>query len=139
MNSETKHSDVLARVLFSLLTLAFLAVAGAWLLRWQAREIFRLSARWSGEQIHVYSSKDGPWYVTHLVVYQSNGYWRAVAQLPTPVTIIDSRGHYFTAEQISKLQWIDLRGETQAPPVVGENIGVMYSEPAEGKRPPRRR
>jgi len=139
MNDKTQHRHGVAIAFLILISLALLAITGAWFVRWQTTEMFRLSARWSGEQIHVYSAKDGPWYVTHLVAYQSNGYWRAVAQLPTPVTIIDSRGHYFTPEQIGKLQWIDLCGETQAPPVVGENIGVMYSEPAEGKRPPRRR
>ncbi|WP_146397761.1 hypothetical protein [Pseudobythopirellula maris] len=75
--------------------------------------------------------------MTHLVAYQSDGYWRAVAQLPRPVTIIDSRGHHFGRAQIDSLEWIDIAGEVKAPPATGEPVGVMYLAPIEGKRPPR--
>lgn len=135
-DKTAKQRDRGARVWLALLTLVLTMLVGVWFSRTQIKKIYRLSAVWSGEQIHVSSLKDGPWLVTHLVVYQ-NGYWRAVAQLPAPVTIIDSRGHYFSREEIDKLKWIDFDGEKQAPPTVGEEIGVMYVVPNEGKRPPR--
>jgi hypothetical protein len=133
---KTKQRDLLARVFIGLIILVMLVTAGILLLRTTFENMYQLSADWSGEQIHVYSMSDGPWLVTHLVAYQTNGYyWRAIAQLPSPVTITDSAGHYFSRQEIDKLQWVDTKGEKEAPPAVGENVGVMYIIPAESRRP----
>jgi len=135
---KLKRDDIAVRVCLVLIILVLLGMAGLWFLRMKTEKMFRLSACWSGDQIHVSSAKDGPWLVTHLVAYQAYGGWRAVAQLTNPVTIIDSRGHYFSREEIDKLEWVDFSGGTQTPPAVGEEIGVMYIVPTVGKRPPKK-
>jgi hypothetical protein len=133
---KPKQRDILARVCIVLIFLVLLGIAGLWFLNKTYEDLHRLSARWEGNEIHVASMQDGPWLVTHLVAYQ-NGYWHAVAQLTKPVTIIDSYGHYFSQEELAKLDWVDSKGEKQAPPAVGSKIGVMYIIPIESNRPPK--
>lgn len=135
MKTKPKLDDIVSRFLLILITLALLVTAGIWILDRYSTEMFRLSAKWVDDQIHVSSPRDGPWYVTHLVVYESEGHWQAIAQLPKPITIIDSRGHHFTREQINALEWTNLEGARQDPPTMNTAIGVMYLVPQEGKHP----
>jgi hypothetical protein len=123
------------RIWLAILTIAFVSVAGLWVLDKQVEEAFQLQAGWSGDLLHVYSIKDGPWLVTHLIVYGDSGYWQAIAQLPQPVTIVDSAGHYFSKNDLDVLEWKDLHGKRQSPPSVGESVGLMYVVPSEGRRP----
>lgn len=127
---KPKQRDIFARVCIVLIFLVLLGIAGLWFLNKTFEDVHRLHARWDDNQIHVLSMRDGPWMVTHLVTYQ-NGYWDKVAQLPKPITILDSYGYYFSQEEIAKLDWVDSKGEKQTPPAVGSKIGVMYFMPSE--------
>jgi hypothetical protein len=91
------------------------------------KDVYSLHATWGGNTLHVHSAKDGPFVVTHLVKLEEY----AVAQLPRPITIIDSRGHYFSKSDIDKLDWIGSQGDKQAPPAVGTDVKAFYFVPLE--------
>jgi hypothetical protein len=104
-----------------------LAVLGVTLIKWIDNRMFPLRVSWRSDKLHVSSSKDGPWIVTHLVMRDTNQY--AVAALPTPVAIIDSRGEYFTTNFLQSLTWIANSGETSAPPRYGQRMKAFYFVP----------
>ena len=134
--SAVTKQDTVTRiwlVTVSLLLLVLIVLATGQFLVSRLREATQPRADWSGGQIHVRAAKDGPWLITHLVVYDGNGRLKAVAQLPTPVTIIDSRGHRFSREEIDSLEWINTQDEREEPPATGDKIGVMFLIPSEGK------
>ena len=112
-------------------------VAGIWFIVTLTSMKLTPKASWDGERVSIVSG-DGPWMLIHLVVYRADGYRRAVAQLPEPVTIIESGALYFSREEINSLPWLGIDGKGQEPPGVGEAIGVMYVVPKEGKHPPLR-
>ena len=57
----------------------------------------------------------------------------AVAQLPSPSTIIDSRGEYFTTNFLQSLRWITHSGDTSAPPAFGHPMKAFYFVPEESR------
>jgi hypothetical protein len=117
------------KLMITLLTIAFVAFLGVMLIRHQIREMFRLRAAWDTSSLHVYSAKDGPWVITHLVKLGSETNQYAVAQLPSPATIIDSRGEHFTTNFMQSLTWITLSGSTSAPPTFGDPMRAFYYVP----------
>jgi hypothetical protein len=136
MNNKNIQRDPTARGLFVLIIFILLGIAGVSVLRAIYSRAVRPTARWADNNIHVYSPKDGPWFITHLQSYQAGGMMRATAQLSTPVTILDSSGHYFTPEEIKAMIWTDYKGEVQTPPSSGDPIGVMYIVPSAGRPMP---
>jgi hypothetical protein len=102
----------------------------------KSRRAMQPFAYWNGNTIQVSSVTDGPWIVTHLIVYQTNNSWRAVAQLPRPVTIFESGGCEFSRVDLDGFDWRDLAGVMQAPPATNERVGIMYVVPVEAKPPP---
>ena len=111
------------------LVVALLGLLGI-AIRWH-REMFRLEAKWRSDTLHVSSAKDGPWVVTHLVLKDGGKY--AVAALPSPVAIIDSRGERFTTNFLQSLTWIEDSGQTSSPPKVGDRVMVFYYVPEQSK------
>ena len=95
------------------------------------KDVYSLRATWHGNTLHVHSVKDGPFVVTHLVKLRSPHGEYAAAQLPSPITIIDSRGHYFSKAEIDSLEWIGISGEEQVPPAVGAKVETFYFIPLE--------
>lgn len=95
------------------------------------KDIYSLRAAWHGDTLHLVSAKDGPFMVTHLVKLRSSESEYAIAQLPQPVTIIDSRGHYFSKADIDGLTWIGFSGKEQPPPAVGAEVRALYFIPLE--------
>ena len=118
---------------FWLFLFLFLAIAFAGLLyaRSVLKDIHSLHVAWRGDALHVYSAKDGHFVITHLVKLSSPQGEYAAAQLPRPVTIIESRGHYFSKADIEGLEWIGISGEEQPPPAVGADVKVFYFIPKE--------
>src|SRR5262245_47074595 len=95
--------------------------------------MFRLSVTWRSDVLHVHSAKDGPWIVTHLVKMRDGTNQYAVAALPSPVAIIDSRGECFTTNFLHSLTWITHSGDTSSPPHTGDRMSVFYFVPEQSK------
>jgi hypothetical protein len=121
------------KVLTTLLTIAFVGVVAVAVVRHQMTEMFRPKADWRASTLHVYSAKDGPWVITHLIKLRDGTNEYAVAQLPTPATIIDSRGEHFTTNFLQSLSWITHSGTTSSPPVIGHPMKVFYFVPEESR------
>lgn len=124
MNSGTNK-------MFALITIAFVGAFGIIFVRHQLTQMSRPNAAWGTSTLHIYSAKDGPWVVTHLVKLRQGTNEYAVAQLPVPATIIDSRGEYFTADFLQSLTWITRSGATSAPPEIGHPMKAFYFVPEE--------
>jgi hypothetical protein len=121
------------KVMITLLTIAILAAAAAVVVRHQMTEMFRLKATWGTSTLHVYSAKDGPWVITHLIKLRDGTNEYAVAQLPSPATIFDSRGEHFTTNFLQSLSWITHSGATSPPPVIGHPMKAFYFVPEESR------
>jgi len=121
------------KVLITLLTVAFLGVVAVILVRHQTTEMFRPKADWGTSTLHIYSAKHGPWVITHLIKLRDGTNEHAVAQLPTPATIIDSRGEHFTTNFLQSLSWITHSGATSSPPVIGHPMKAFYFVPEESR------
>jgi len=121
-------------VILVILVFAVLIVSGRTLFRGALAQLHTLSLYWSGDELHAYSAKDGPYVVTHLFQPGSSSQQRSVAQLSNPVTIIDSSGHYFTYEEIQALTWVGSSGDTISPPAVGAEIKALYWIPRQTDR-----
>jgi hypothetical protein len=129
---KPKQHDIPARICIVIIFFILLAISGKWLLK-QAYEFNnQVFTSWDSNDIHVYSGSDGPFLLTHLVAYR-NGHGDAFALLPKPITITDSWGYIFKSEEISKLEWVDSKGQKQSQPLTGTKIGVMYIIPNESK------
>ena len=112
------------------LTLVSIAVAGWILFHRMTQDMFRLRASWTNAVLHIYSAKDGPWIVTHLVQMRPNSrFYDSVAQLPTPITIIDSRGEHFSLAAMQSLSWVDSSGAHVAAPKQGQPMSAFYFVP----------
>jgi hypothetical protein len=117
------------KVVTALFVIALLACVSVVFVRHQKHEVYRLRAAWGAESLHIYSAKDGPWVITHLVKMRAGTNEYAVAQLPSPVTIIDSRGERFSTGFIHSLTWVTPSGSTSAPPLVGHPMSAFYFVP----------
>lgn len=111
------------------------AVLGASLrlLRNSIRSTHQLRVAWSNDGGLSFSSvSDGPFVVTHLILggreAETEGK-KAVAELPRPVAIIDSRGASLSPEQLGKLTWRDISGRPISPPGEGAPIRALYYRP----------
>ena len=105
-------------------------VAGWILFRDIEQRTFRLRVSWTNNNLHICSAKDGPWIVTHLVQMRPNSrFYDSVAQLPTPLTIIDSRGEYFPLQAMQSLSWVDHSGAQVAAPKPGQPMSAFYFVP----------
>ena len=93
----------------------------------------QLHGSWREDSFHVFSITDGPFIVTHLFIPWQDNQPSTVAQLNPPVTIIDSRGHHFTMEQISSMTWIDASGKQLAPPAIGSPLKTFYIVPKQAE------
>ncbi|HEX7469350.1 MAG TPA: hypothetical protein VF437_01245 [Verrucomicrobiae bacterium] len=113
----------------ALFVIALLACVSVVFVRHQKHEVYRLRAAWGAESLHIYSAKDGPWVITHLVKMRAGTNEYAVAQLPSPVTIIDSREERFSTGFIHSLTWVTPSGSTSAPPLVGHPMSAFYFVP----------
>ncbi len=132
--SQEKHITRLVwwnRLWLILLLLIFLGFAARFYVKSVLKDIYSLNVEWSGDTLHVFSVKDGPFVVTHLVKLRSRDGEYAAALLPDPVTIIDSRGHHFSKADIDRLEWIGTSGEKQAAPTVGAKVKAFYFIPLE--------
>jgi hypothetical protein len=127
MSSDTQKAAIV------LLSIVVIAAAGTLIVRQLSAETFRPRAAWRTDSLHIYSAKDGPWVVTHLIKLPSGTNEYAVAQLPSPATIIDSRGEHFTSNFLQSLTWITHSGSTAAPPVIGHPMKAFYLVPQETK------
>ena len=117
----------------SLLVLALLGGVVLILARQQLHEFERPHVAWDKDSLYLYSAKDGPLFITHLVKLQAGTNEYAVAQLPVPVTVIDSRGQLFSTGLMHSLTWVTLSGATTAPPVVGHPMKAFYFVPEQTK------
>jgi hypothetical protein len=97
-------------------------------------DISSLKLSWMNDGLKAYSSSDGPFVITHLFHPWSGSRESSVAQLPQPVTVIDSRGHFFTHADIRGLTWVGASGETNSPPSVGTDLKAFYWVPKETDR-----
>jgi hypothetical protein len=121
-----RHSIILA-----LLVCCIVGIAGAIFLRTMPDRMYALRLSWMDDGLKVYSAKDGPFVVTHLFQPWSGSRESSVARLPEPVTIIDSRGHYFTRAEIQALTWVGASGRTNSPPAAGTVVKAFYWIPRE--------
>jgi hypothetical protein len=117
------------KTLAGLLVVALLICLGFVFLQHAVHEVHRLRVMWDGDNVHVFSASDGPFVMTHLARMRDGTNEYAVAQLPSPVTIIDSRGERFSAGFIDSLTWITPSGSTSAPPAVGSPMKAFYYIP----------
>ena len=130
---ECVMSSGIQKVLIAMLTIAFLAVMAILVVRRQMTEMFRPKVDWRTSTLHVWSAKDGPWVITHLIKLRDGTNEYAIAQLPSPATIIDSRGEHFTTNFLQSLPWITHSGATSPPPVIGHPMKAFYFVPEESR------
>lgn len=102
-------------------------------IRHQLADTFRPRIAWRTDSLHINSAKDGPWVVTHLIKLREGTNEYTVAQLPSPATIIDSRGERFTTNFLQSLTWVTHSGATSAPPASGHPMRALYFVPEETK------
>src|SRR5437762_3510214 len=100
-----------AKILIALLIVALGVWWGIRFLQQSLQHGQRLRTFWTPNGLHIVSTTDGPWVVTHLVKMRTEREEFAVAQLPTPVTNIDSRGEYFTTNLMQSLTWVSPHGD----------------------------
>jgi hypothetical protein len=113
-----------------ILALVALGASACLIIYGMTQHVSRLQASWDGDSLHIYSAKDGPWIVTHLVQLRPNSrFYDSIAQLPVPVTIIDSRGEHFPLGSMQSLPWIDHSGARVAPPKAGQPMSAFYFAP----------
>jgi hypothetical protein len=117
------------KTLTALLAVALLICLGFIFVQHAVHQVYRLGVAWDGDSLHVYSAYDGPWVITHLARVRDGTNEYAVAQLPSPATIIGSRGERFSAGFIHSLTWITPSGSNSAPPVVGSKMRALYYVP----------
>ncbi|MDD5141598.1 MAG: hypothetical protein PHY43_15215 [Verrucomicrobiales bacterium] len=122
-------SSTIQKNLTALLAIAMLVYIGVIFVQYVVHKTYQLKAAWDAESLHIYSAKDGPWVITHLVKMRAGTNEYAVAQLPSPVTVIDSRGEHFSIGFINSLTWITPSGSTSAPPVIGYPMRAYYLVP----------
>jgi hypothetical protein len=73
---------------------------------------------------------DGPFIVTHLTVrYGPSEAQKAVAELPSPVAIIDSEGASIPPQVLKTLTWKNPFGKTLTPPGEGTPVHALYYRP----------
>jgi hypothetical protein len=123
MSSGTQKAMII------LLTATLLIAAGVVTIRHQIAEEFRPKATWGTETLHLWSAKDGPWIITHLVKLREGTNEYAVARLPCPALVIDSRGEIFTTNFLQSLDWITHSGTTSSPPTYGHPMKAFYFVP----------
>lgn len=123
----------LQKLTLALLAIAFLAVAAVQVCRQQGKEMMRPRVTWDENTLRVSSPKDGPWVITHLIKLRDGASEYAVARLPAPATIIDSRGERYTLESIQALPWITRSGATSPPPAIGHPMKAFYFVPEESR------
>ena len=121
------------KVLVSLLAIALLGCVVFIIARQQIQEFERPRVSWGTDYLQIYSAKDGPLFITHLVKLQAGTNEYAVAQLPVPVTVIDSRGQLFSTGLMHSHTWVTPSGATTAPPVVGHPMKAFYFVPEQTK------
>ena len=105
--------------LLLIVILAMIGLGGGYIFRAMDTQAGRLNAAWRGDTLHLYSGRDGPFVVTHLFKPWNDGIESSVAELPDPITIIDSRGERISADEIGALTWIGASGKTNTPPPAG--------------------
>ena len=114
-------------------SLALLVVAVFAFLAFHELEKLRMSPlrmmRLSDGSVSFSSWSDGPFVVTHLVKYADHEGDKAVAPLPQPMAIIDSHGATLTAEEVSKLRWVNIFGEPTRAPALTNELNALYSRP----------
>lgn len=116
-------------IILAFVVCCIVAGAGARFLHTVHESTSALRLSWTDHGLKVYSAKDGPFVLTHLFQPWSGSRESSVAQLPEPVTIIDSRGHYFTHAEIQALAWIGASGCTNSPPSAGTDLKAFYLVP----------
>ena len=88
------------------------------------RSINRVTTRWDGDTLRVFTIHGGPLVVTHLAgTSQSRG---VAAVLPEPEFLFDSGGPKFSRSVLEKLAWITEGGERLPPPPIGSRIYALY-------------
>lgn len=115
------------------ISLALLIIAALAFLTFHELEKLRMSPlrmmRSSDGSVSFSSWSDGPFVVTHLVKYADHEGDKAVAPLPQPMVIIDSHGATLTAEEVSKLRWVNILGEPTRAPALTDELNALYSRP----------
>jgi hypothetical protein len=127
-------------VIWNRLWLSLLVAAGA---AWTCRaligriqaDVRQLRVAWTGDGLALYSQSDGPFVVTHLVRWGAHDSEKAVARLPEPIAIIDSRGALVGRDTYEKLIWRNTAGDPVPAPPVGAPVGALYYRP-EATDPP---
>lgn len=104
-------------------------VAGGNALPWlDARRIVRIDRQ--GNAVRITSPSDGPFVITHLTVNgRDAGSERdkRVAALPRPLACIDSAG--VEIQDISKLDWRDMRGDSASVPDAETRLSAVLLRP----------
>lgn len=104
-------------------------VAGGYALPWlDARRIVRIDRQ--GNAVRITSPSDGPFVITHLTVNgwdAGNAQDQRVAALPRPLACIDSVG--VEIQDISKLDWRDVRGDPASVPVAETRLSALLLRP----------
>jgi len=88
-----------------------------------------LNIRWLDGGLKLSSVSDGPFLVTHLVGLPGHDAGKLIAQLPTPLAIIDSGGAKITRDDYRKLVWKNYTGTRVAAPAEGAPLRALYVRP----------
>lgn len=88
-----------------------------------------LNIRWQDGGLKLSSVSDGPFLVTHLVRLPGHDAREAIAQIPTPLAIIDSSGAKITRDEYLKLVWKNYTGTPAIAPVEGAPLRALYVRP----------
>jgi hypothetical protein len=120
------------RFWLGLLVLALLLWLGRWLIHGSDWLPTLLRVVWHNGGLALTTWSDGPFVVTHLILdgrEAADESQKAVAQLSTPVVIIDSKGANISPEEVKKLIWNDTTGRSISPPREGAPIRALYYRP----------
>lgn len=86
-----------------------------------------MQTQWVGQDLRISSLRGGK-IITHLTAYPSQG-GSIVAQLPSPIYLIDSEGASFTAADMKKLTWKGGNAIKVPAPSPGTTIYAVYYNP----------
>jgi hypothetical protein len=129
-NREMRRLVWWNRFWLGLLLLATMAWGANTLLDRARAGVRELRVRWDDGGLNLTSASDGPFVVTHLVrIGTATEAEKAVADLPTPIAIIDSGGAYIKREAYRKLTWRNFLGDPVPSPPEGAPIRALYYRP----------
>lgn len=118
------------RFFLALVLLAALLAGARWKIDELGASIRELRITWQADGSIFLSAADGPLVVTHLALPADYpGGVRATALLPRSLPVIDSGGVGLSKAEVSRLAWLDKRGQKMQGPTPGAPLSALYFEP----------